>query len=540
MFFDGKKLQDGKILETDVCIVGGGASGITLALKFINAPFDVLLIESGGRKFDHRSQLLYQAENIGQLYYEMEFTKQRYFGGASNKWFGRSRPMDEVDFEHRPWVRYSGWPFSGRELDPFYRRASSVCQLNSYDYEPASWESDDRKQLPIHNSDLETKIFQFSPPTRFSETYSDLIQNAKNIKTFLFSNAISVSLNSQGTKVKHLNFATLQGNRFQVKAKLYILAASALENTRLLMVSNDVHTNGIGNQNDLVGRFFMEHPHIFECALLTPLTPKQARYYKILNYDSVSANIGTAGALGLKEDTIRREQILNASAFFVQRQRFKVDDRYFSRGGVALTKVMDTLNHRNAPGLQFLGYARNAVKHTRTISGIVGLWLKGIANSNTYVTLRSQLETVPNPNSRVILSDKKDRFGIPKLALNWQLTHQDLESYLRFRALLFRGLNRSGFNLHIFTHETDEAGWPVTMIAAKHHMGTTRMHSNPKMGVVDSDCKVHGIGNLFIAGSSVFPTSGQANPMLTIVALAIRLADHVKHLLVCRQDSECL
>lgn len=538
MFFDGRKLPDEKVFRTDVCIVGGGASGITLALEFINAPIDVLLIESGGHKFDHRSQLLYQARNIGRPYYDMEFTKQRYFGGASNKWFGRSRPLDEIDFENRPWVKYSGWPFSRKELDPFYQRASSVCQLDVYDYEPISWEADGREQLKFLDSDLETKTFQFSPPTRFGQIYFEPIKNAKNIKSFLYSNATSISLNAQGTKVERVNFATLKGNRFQVKAKHFILAASALENTRLLLISNDVQTNGIGNQHDLVGRFFMEHPHIFECVLITPLTPKQVRYYKILNYDTVSTNLGNAGALGLKEKTIRREQILNASAFFVQRKRYKVDDCYFSRGGLALAKVMDTLQHRNAPGLQFLGYIGNAIKETKTIASIVGLWFKGIANSNTYVTLRSQLETVPNPESRVILSDVKDRLGLPKLALNWQLTQQDLESYLRYRSLLFKSLKKAEIKLRILNHETDETGWPVTMMAAKHHMGTTRMHSNPKLGVVDSDCKVHGISNLFIAGSSVFPTSGQANPMLTIVALSIRLADHIKLLLVNRTNIE--
>ena len=531
MLFDGRNLPEGEILETDVCIVGGGASGITLALEFANAPFDVLLMESGGHKLQHRTQWLYQAENIGRSYYDMEFTKQRYLGGASNKWFGRSRPLDEIDFEERPWIKYSGWPFGRKMLDPFYARAATICQLNSYDYNPNSWISEDQEQLPFGDSGVETKIFQFSPPTRFGEAYIDKIKNTRNIKTFLFSNAVSIYLDPEGKKVERVKFATLQGNRFQVKARYIILAASALENTRLLLLSNNVAPNGIGNDHDLVGRFFMEHPHIFDCALLTPLSPDQIRYYKILNYDAISTNLGTVGALGLTEETLRRERLLNASVFFVRRKGFKIDDRYFSKGGFALTRLMDTLNHTNAPGPQFFGYVWEALKHSKTIAGIIGQRLKGFTNGETWITLRSQLETVPNPQSRVTLSDKKDRLGMPKLAFNWQLTQQDLESYHRFRGLLFEGLHQAGFQLRKFNHETDESGWPVTMMSGKHHMGTTRMHPDPKMGVVDADCKVHGIENLFIAGSSMFPTSGQANPMLTIVALAIRLADHVKRVL---------
>jgi len=274
----------------------------------------------------------------------------------------------------------------------------------------------------------------------------------------------------------------------------------------------------------------MEHPHIFECALITRMTPNQARFYKILNYDAVSMNLGTVGALGLTEDTLRREQLLNASVFFVGRKGYKIHDSYFSVGGLALTRVMDTLNHTNAPGPQFFGYMWDARRHSREIANIIGRRVKGYKNRDKWVTLRSQLETAPNPDSRVILTDKNDRLGLPKLALNWQLTQQDFESYQRFRKLLFSSLQRAGFDLHIFDHDTDDAGWPVTMMSGKHHMGTTRMHTNPNQGVVDADCKVHGVHNLFVAGSSMFPTSGQANPMLTIVALALRLADHVKHI----------
>jgi choline dehydrogenase-like flavoprotein len=531
LLIDGRKLPKNEILETDVCIVGGGAAGITLAKEFVDAHFKVSLFESGGLRFNHQTQFLYKADNFGRPYYDMEFTKQRYFGGATNKWYGRCRPLDPIDFETRSWVKHSGWPFEKKHLDPYYVRAHDVCQLKSNNYNPSYWETPAKEQLPLKGTKVETKIFQFSPPTRFGNEYINLLAKAKNIKVFLYSNAVSIVTNTVGNIVTHLNFATLRGKKFRVKAKLFILAASALEVTRLLLISNDVHSRGIGNHYDLVGRFFMEHPHVFTAVLTTPLTTKQARFYKILDYDTNSENLGTVGALGLNEKIIRQEKMLNASAFFIRRKGYKIDNRYFSKGGVALTQVVDTLNHTNAPGVQFLRYAGDTLRHINEVSGIIKQRLKAVINPTSWMTIRTQIETAPNPDSRVTLSHKKDRLGMNKLILDWRLTELDLISFKKFNQILFEGLLNSGFKLRLFNHETDEFGWPVSMVAGKHHIGTTRMHEDPKKGVLDADCKVHGVANLFIAGSSMFPSSGQANPMLTIVALAIRLADHIKHIM---------
>jgi hypothetical protein len=531
MLFDGRNLSNNDMLETDVCIIGGGAAGITLAKEFVDTRFKVSLFESGGYRFNHRTQLLYRAENCGRPYYDMEFTKQRYFGGATNKWYGRCRPLDAIDFETRSWVKHSGWPFGKNELDPFYMRAHDVCRLRSANYNPAFWETYEKEQLNFNGTPVETKIFQFSPPTRFARDYLNLFKTAPNIQVFLNSNAISIALNPAGNSVTHVSFTTLVGKKFQVKAKLFILAASALEITRLLLVSDDVHSRGIGNQYDLVGRFFMEHPHIFDAVVTTGLTDKVARYYKILDYDIKSENLGTVGALGLSENAICQEKMLNASAFFIRRKCYKIDDRYFGKAGVALTKVMDTFNHTRAPGMQFFRDVGDTIKHIKDVGGIVKQRLNRVIKPISYITIRTQVETEPNPDSRVTLSHKKDRLGMNKLTLDWRLTDLDLESYKKFNQILFKGLRMAGIEVRPFKHDMDEFGWPLSMVAGKHHMGTTRMHQDPKKGVLNADCKVHGVANLYIAGSSTFPTSGQANPMLTLVALAIRLADHVKQIM---------
>lgn len=529
--FDGRKLADGESIETDVCIVGAGASGIALALELINTPFNVALFESGGLKLKHKTQLLYRGESTGRPYFDIEFTKQRYFGGATNKWFGRCRPLDNIDFERRDWVPYSGWPFGKEELDPYYERAHTVCQLAPYNYDPSFWEDNEKKALPFDNTGIESKIFQFSPPTRFGKEYLTDIENAKNFKIFLFSNAVSISLNPDGKKVDHVKFVTLNGKTFKVNAKIFILAASALEITRLLLVSNDIQNSGIGNHNDMVGRFFMEHPHIFCGALSSPLSPKYSNFYNVLDYSRNEGNLGTVGALGFTEDMIRRQQLLNASAFFVRRKDYKVNKSYFSEGALALTNVVDIITHTRAPGFLFFKELKRVFRHLNIVSKILVNRMQGFIHTKDWITIRSQIETVPNPNSRVTLSTKKDRLGMNKLVLDWQLTQQDLDSFRTFQNILFNALQNIGCCMFPFEHELDDTGWPVTMMAGMHHMGTTRMHADSKKGVVDPNCRVQGVYNLYIAGSSVFPTSGHANPMLTIIALAIRLADHVKELM---------
>jgi choline dehydrogenase-like flavoprotein len=334
-----------------------------------------------------------------------------------------------------------------------------------------------------------------------------------------------------GGHIDSIRFSTLGGKKFSVAAKQFILAASALENTRLLLVSNDVCKNGIGNENDLVGRFFMEHPHIF----IGTLTPEPGEpytdYYKTLNYDGNACNLGTVATLGFSESHMRRSRLLNASAFFVRRKDYKVEDRYFSEGALAWTRVMDVFNHTTAPKRSFFQDVKTALRNRDIAFNMIAKKIKAIKNPQTAVSVRAQIETAPNPDSRVLLSHHKDRFGMNRLSVDWRLTSLDLHSFHTFQKTLCAALENMGYSMRIFKHEFDDTGWPVTMLAGKHHMGTTRMHNDPKKGVVDASCRVHTADNLFVAGSSVFPTSGQANPMLTSLALTIRLSDHIKSIM---------
>jgi choline dehydrogenase-like flavoprotein len=529
MIIDARDIPNNQEITSDVCIVGAGAAGITLALEFKDQPFQVVLVESGGLKMEHRTQHLYNGENIGEQYPHLEFSRQRYFGGATNKWLGLSRPLDSIDFEERSWVPHSGWPFTKETLDPYYVRARSICQLDpekSFDVE--SWEKKHHRRLPLEYIGLETKIFLFSPPTNFKTAYLNEIKNANNIQALLHANAIDIEVNGTANQISKMQIATLSGKSFAVQAKIFILAMGGIENPRLLLASNKVHREGIGNQHDLVGRFFMDHPHYVAGIIPFPVEELQIDLYKAINLNNIQKNPENWGAISLSEDSLRQRKMINASAFFLLRPSYKLDHQYYSRGTTSLLNLGDILNHTTSPFINVFHHLKNVVQQPIPPIKVILRMFKHMFNPYHWVGIKIETETFPNPDSRVTLSSKRDRLGVPKPILNWQLTQHDLENIGVFENLVFTGLEKIGYKVLVLRHDKTSSGWPVSFRAAKHHIGTTRMHQNPKRGVVDKNCKVHGIENSYIAGSSIFPTSGQANPTLTIVALAIRLADHIK------------
>ena len=519
LFTDARSLSSGQILETDVCIVGAGAAGITLAKEFAGAPFRVLLLESGGMEFEHRTQWLYQGDNTGRPYFSQEFTRRRQFGGTTVTWSGRCRPLDEMDFEARSWLPHSGWPFRKSQLDPFYERAQETVQAGAYDYA-----SDPD---PLKHAGLETKIFRFSPPLDFGETYRADLERAGNLHVLLHANVIHIALAQEQNIVSHLDCAPLNRRPFRVVSKIFILAAGGLENTRLLLASRDIQPNGIGNQHGLVGRYFMEHAYLFSAAITHIPESIPADYMK-LDYETQQYNLGVHKSIGFSQSFMQRERLLNASLYLVKRKGHKMDDRYYSKAATDLVAFAEILQLKARPSLSVLAAAGKALPRSSWLAGAALQTAKNKSKEPGVYALRLQMETVPNPESRVTLSGKKDSLGIPQVELHWKTTAQDIESYRRFEQLSIAALQKTGFQLQKFKHELDSYEWPVSMTGGKHHMGTTRMHRDLRQGVVDEHCGVHGVNNLFITGGSIFPTVGMANPTLSIIALAIRLADNIK------------
>ena len=261
MHIDARNIENNSLIEGDVCIIGSGAAGISMALEFINTSHKVILLEGGGFEPEAAMQELYATKQTGQRYFPFKAIRLHYFGGTTNHWSGFCSVFDEIDFEKRDWVPYSGWPIQRKDLDPFYERAHKIIELGPYEYEDTYWlkQQPALKPLPIDKKVVWNKMWQFSPPTRFAKKYKDAIVNAKNIHLYTYANVTDIRSNENVSAIKEVTIKNLAGKSHRVKAKVFVVACCAVQNARLLLASNKQNPKGLGNDNDLVGRFFMEH-----------------------------------------------------------------------------------------------------------------------------------------------------------------------------------------------------------------------------------------------------------------------------------------
>lgn len=505
MHTDARTLENGSLIEGDLCIVGAGAAGITLALEWIGKGDRVLLLEGGGFDYDPRMQDLYRGEIIGLPYFPLQAARLHYFGGTTGHWAGFCSTLDPIDFEVRDWVPHSGWPITRAELAPYYARAGKVVQIGPDEWTVADWQ---RRDSTIHPLSLDpnvawSKIWQFSAPARFGTLYRDPIVNARDVHLYTHANVVEIDANESVTAVDGLRARTLDGKEHRVKAKHYVLACSTIQNARLLLASNRRASAGLGNGNDLVGRFFMEHLEMPSGNLVTLGTPLPSTRL----YDFVFGRTKARAELALTPEMQRQERILNA------------------------TVALEAAPLADAGQSTFQWATPDVVEHMRTNPVVPDFATPRAAAEPRTFHLLTRQEQAPNPSSRVTLSPERDALGMPRPRLDWRLTPLDRRSFRGFYDALGRELGRTGIGrlqMNDWVMEAADAPWPKSLGGGWHHMGTTRMHPDPRQGVVDTNQRVHGIGNLYVAGAAVYPTAGCVNPTLTLVALTLRLSDHLR------------
>ncbi|HMM15150.1 MAG TPA: GMC family oxidoreductase [Parvibaculum sp.] len=505
MFIDGRQVPDNTVIETDIAIIGAGAAGITIARELRNTDATVTLIESGGFDFDPETQDLYAGETVG-VPYTLDTSRLRYFGGSTNHWGGWCRPFEPIDFEQRDWVPHSGWPITRAQLDPYYVKANEVCQIGPFIYDDAEAFSEGGKYRPLDlpGGEVMTRFFEYSPPTRFGWTYRPDIEKAANIKTYLHSNVLEIVPDETAGRVERLRVGTLSGRRFEVRPKLVILATGGIENARMLLLSNSVEKAGLGNGRGLVGRYFMEHPHINRpCEIMITDPALVAPYYQTY---TKSAGVNIRGVFMFTADYLRKHRRLGTVMTFYKVQEIRTDIE------------IETKDPEDARAIE-AGLAQ-LVRSTTSSAGESPLLAMRYGTG-------CATEQAPNPDSRILLSQEKDALGLNRTKMDWKLTAEDRTNLRRNLAALSRAFGAWGEGrVRVLFPERD--AWEEAEGWGNHHMGTTRMADDPRKGVVDANCKVHGVENLYVAGSSVFTTSATVNPTLTVVALALRLAEHVQ------------
>jgi choline dehydrogenase-like flavoprotein len=509
-------------LRADIAIIGAGAAGMAIACELEGAGISVLLLESGGRRLHRESQALNEAETLGLRASSPKYSRFRCLGGSTARWGGQCRPLDAVDFEPR---FGSGWPFSLDEMRPYYRRAADICRL-PVSFDDTAW-SVGPFATPPRRGNLEKITYLFSYPRDFGQLYTARLAASQNVRVLLHATVTHIQLARNLRTVSGLTMVTSDGKQVQVSAGRIVLAGGGIENARLLLASNDVARRGIGNEHDLVGRYFMDHPYAF-VGVFSPRGPHpDIDSLTIDGYDGVGVRQKSHAALTLSDARIAGGDINRCSLYLIRRPFYKCTREYLSPAGRSLTFLVDVLRRREAIDrplrLEIARLLARADHAALTLGRAAGHAL----HPKHVLAARIAMESRPIPDSRITLAGRRDKFGVPLARIHWRLSDADKRGV---RALLEEAANAfaaSGLGTMREFPWDPATGWPSGMTSGKHHMGTTRMHADPKGGVVDANARVHETDNLYIAGSSVFPTAGYANPTLSIVALSLRLARHV-------------
>jgi len=532
MLIDLQNVEQEMLLQAEVCIVGAGAAGVALARDLMRSGRDVCLLESGAMDYEGATQALYDGNNVGMEYYDLDHSRLRFFGGTTNIWGGRNIPLDPIDFEKRNWVPHSGWPITLDDLQKHYKTAHDSLELGEFEYGPALWEKLKLEPLGFDPDEISSRFWRFDDlAERFNSRRSDDLINGSNVRIVLHANVTSLQASDNASEITSLVAKTLTGKSLKVEATHFVLACGAIENARLLLASNNVEEAGIGNQHDQVGRYFMEHPH-GRVAHIETSDP--SAFWALYRKRYPKSDVPVAPALVLPPAVQERLGILNSAATF----KLQKDP---GKGATVSNRVYMNLKYNLSP-------SRSGRRLWQTWRGTQD-WLQRhlsmsllrmgtkINRMGLYVMARA--EQAPNPDSRVRLSADKDELGCPRADLDWRLSSLDKETMFQFGKVLEREFDRLALG-KVTTYQWLEDGtpeWPVDPtvgnhpIGGYHHIGTTRMSHSASDGVVNRDCTVHGYHNLHIAGSSVFTTGGWANPTLTLLALSHRLGEHLDGLL---------
>ncbi|MDB5889283.1 MAG: oxidoreductase [Polaromonas sp.] len=554
MLIDARAL-DAETLQQDICIVGAGPGGISLCREFLGQRLQVALLESGGFDPDPAAQALAGGFTYGDVKPSVGVNRRQFGGNASN-WGVELKPsepglrhaiFDEIDFVERPWIANSGWPFDRQHLAPYYKRAQAVCGAGPFSYAPDDWESREARRWPLDGSGLETGMFQFSAAQVFLKEYRRELVAGQNVTLMTHASVVELVTDDSGQTITRVKVMQPGGRHFWVAAKVFILAAGAFENARLLLMSNRQQEAGIGNRHDVVGRYYHDHLQ-GRGGYLTPRQPglfNQSALYDLRQVHGTSV----MAYVKLSRAVLEKEKLLNINCFVfpkpAQRQNQAIDSFNMLRNKkfhaqkrhevISVFPRESSAKHilNVACGLDYvtrMAYQTKTGQQSTSYGLCHGGWsrLSNIDQRFTRLELWHSIEQSPRPENRVTLSQDTDALGCPKLELHWQWPQDDIYQTLRAQQLIGQGMEKAG--LGSFQPEYDPQGLPnIERPVGSHHlMGTTRMHVNARLGVVNADCQVHEMHNLFVAGSSTFPTGGYANPTLTIIAMAIRLADLLK------------
>lgn len=537
-------IEEGQLIHSDICIIGGGPAAISVALELKDLKKNIIILTGGKWRETAFNRELHRGIIEPEGSHEpLEEWRRRQFGGASSVWGGRCVPFEPIDFIKRDWVSDSGWPFDYEELLPYYKKAAELTRIGN-----SKFNVDDMSEEIISGMDSEylisTPIERWSPPVDFAKEYIKDFTRSNNLKVYINAHALKICTELEADTVSHVE-VYMNGKRFKVAAAKFILAAGGLENPRLLLTSTGLHySNGIGNRYDNVGRYYMKHIS-GNYAVICFKDINSVRY----DYERDAEGVYYRRRWWLTDYAQRELKLLN-TIFFLDHPYGKEEYLASIFSGIFVAKSLMSIASQKSikkalhkarelsPSLK--KHSINLIlKGWNQVPNIMKIGLKRINKrrlpsilpykKSKYWGIFFQAEQSPYRESRVtITNQEKDDLGMPRLKVDFRIKPADIESVICAHNLFITHFQKSAAGSVIYSEEGLRNYLDKHICGFAHHKGTTRMASSELNGVVDFNSKVFGMKNLFIAGASVFPTGGQANPMLTIVAQSLKLANYIK------------
>ena len=559
MIIDGRTIENGTRLRCDVCVVGAGPAGLAAATELMDRGLRIVVVESGGFTDDAATDALSACavEENADLYPDPRHARSRRVGGTAAQWdvdvAGRMHihvmPFDAGDFRRRTWLAHSGWPIDLETLEPYYIRAHALCNGGPCDYLPQSWATDAFQPLAFPGDRLVTRMLALSPQSLFQRVLPRRLKSSDQVKLLTWSNAVELETDRDASRVTGVRVACLDGRGFRIAARIVVLAQGAFEVPRLLLASRRYAPDGLGNRHDLVGRFLMDR-QIIKAGVLVPPDGRLGRF-GFYDLQQVRGE-HRLGKLTLSARMLESEQLLGSLVSFSPRERSlrrKLLVQPFGRATTSRSPAYEAARAFRAALRERRLPANPAAQLGRLLRGLDDLFYIRVLRRSRFQTqfnldnggwsllpeldsrfdgldVHQMCEQSPDYDNRITLGPDRDATGMPVAQVHFRWNVLDIQSILRTQEIMQAAFAEAGLGQ---LHLARRGELPVLAQMSSHHpAGTTRMSSDPRRGVVDAECRVHGVSNLFVASSAVFPTSGLAPPTLTVLALAIRVGDVIR------------
>ena len=508
--------------QSSVCIVGAGAAGLTLAHALSQHGWRVILVEGGGAAAPQPDvEDTYRTLLLGTPHRGVHEGRFRAWGGSTTRWGGQLWPWERHEFEPRPYLSLDGWPISYDDVASHYADALTLLGIPAATLTPEAAAARGVLLPPLDAADFALKFSIWLPwrLRNLGRTIGAAVRRHANVTAHLGATALGIAMDGSGRKAEGVRVRTALGAELVLAADVVVVAAGSIESTRLLLATGG-GAGGLGNGSGWLGRGFMDHLSV----RIGRFRPRDEEAFARMFSPLFVRDVQYTPRMVLQPALLERERLLAAyghwevtappdSGLHIVREKLRAVQ---SGGGLHFSRA--ELRGLASGARDVLALARGLVFERRRYFP-----------RDASVHLRVDSEQRPDPESRIVLTGERDALGLPRVAVDWRVSELERHTVRRTAKLLADELTRRGIGVLEEGRDTLDASvpWGDLKSDAYHMMGGTRMARKPDGGVVDSNWRVFGTDNVYVASASTFPTGGMANPTLTLLALTLRLARHL-------------